>query len=135
MRVCFLLMLFFLQASAAGAAGRVCVGWDRPVAYIDSSPLPAADIIAYRLYYGTAPGAYTGYVTAPGKFTNGFCSTKFAAGAVYYFAVSALTGSAESELSSEISGTITNNSWLELRPSGLTIGNLGQNGTIKNLRY
>lgn len=77
-------------------AGQITLAWD---------PSPETNVVAYRIYYGVATGAYTNTVQV-GKVTTATVSN-LVAGIPYFFAATAVDEvGLESEFSAEVSGTI-----------------------------
>jgi hypothetical protein len=85
------------------------LAWDAPVYEIDGSPV--IGVAGYRIYYGTAPGVYTGSIDVGS--TPRYAIADFSAavphGVTYYLSVTAYDadGTTESSFSNEI--TMTNN--------------------------
>jgi hypothetical protein len=85
------------------------LAWDPPVYETDGSPV--IGVAGYRIYYGTAPGVYTGSIDVGS--TPRYSIANFSAavphGATYYLSVTAYDadGTTESSFSNEI--TMTNN--------------------------
>lgn len=83
----------------ASTAGAVRVSWDAT---------PNANVVGYRLYYGTAPGAYEQPKGAgiPVGNANSHLVEDLTRGQTFYFAVTAIDGAGgESAFSEEVVGT------------------------------
>lgn len=79
--------------------GEISLAWDAPVARVDGTPLPAAEIAGYNVYWGNLPGEYTGSKTVTGLEAMVDCVGGFD----YYFAVTTLdTAGQESAYSNEV---------------------------------
>jgi PKD repeat protein len=97
------LAVSFMSAGPA-LAGDATLSWAAPTTYTNGSPL--TDLGGYKVYYGTAPGAYTQSVDA-GKVTTYKVSNL--PNATYFFAVTAYnTAMTESAYSNEVSKSIVN---------------------------
>jgi hypothetical protein len=87
--------------STANAAGTkaVVIDWEAPTEYEDGSPF--IDLAGYRIWYGRAPGNYSGLLEiAPGMTSHKLHSL---APATYYFSITAYNyEGTESTLSNEI---------------------------------
>ena len=96
---CGLLML----AVAPAAAGTVTLAWDAPTTNTDGSPL--TNLAGFNVYYGTAPGVYSGPVDVGPVLQNQIVDLPD--GNTYYFAVTAYdTYGNESGYSNEVSKTL-----------------------------
>ncbi len=93
--------VFFILMVAYGVARCADVGlaWDAPVARVDGTPLPAAEIAGYNVYWGNQPGAYTDSMNVTGLEAMVDCVGGFD----YYFAVTTVdTMGQESAYSNEV---------------------------------
>ena len=83
--------------------------WDVPTTYSDNTPIPPQDIKEYRVYYGTAPGAYTKVISSGTSTAVAISDLKnqdpsLQVGQTYYFAVTCVDiTDMESDFSNEVS--------------------------------
>ncbi len=88
-------------SSDSEATGMAALTWEAPTTNVDGTAL--TKVVGYRIYYGSAPGAYKGYLDAGSRLDF---SISVAPG-TYYFAVSAYNSSGgESIPSNEVSKTV-----------------------------
>ena len=100
------LLATLLLFSGSAFAGTASLTWTAPTQYDDGSTLPASEISSYKIYYGTASGVYSGFITVPST-TTSYVVNNLNAGATYYFVVTATaTNLQESPYSNEASKTI-----------------------------
>lgn len=100
------LAAFSITVAAPGQAnGSASLSWTAPDAYTDGTSLPAADLIAYRIYAGSDAATLDRVAEVDGRTTN-FVAANLARG-THYFAVTAVSASgAESTLSAVGSKTV-----------------------------
>lgn len=72
--------------AAPPASGTVTVSWDAPTERIDDSPLE--NLAGFRVYYGTAPGAYTSKLEVNAPSLTSVVISSLPAG-TYWFVVTA----------------------------------------------
>jgi hypothetical protein len=92
-----------------GGSGGTATGtlsWAAPTTHTDGSPM--TDLAGFRIYYGTASGNYTGWITLAGKTSTSMSVATLAsavpASGTYYIAVTAYDSSGiESSYSNEVS--------------------------------
>ena len=82
------------------ATGSAALTWEAPAANTDGTAL--THLAGYKIYYGSAPGEYLGYLNAGTRLNY---SISLAPG-TYYFAVSAYNGYGESIPSNEVTKTV-----------------------------
>lgn len=101
----FLAALAISVASAGPAlAGDATLSWAAPTTYTNGTPL--TDLAGYKVYYGTASGAYTQVIDA-GKVTT--YKVANLPNSTYYFAVTAYNAAmVESAYSNEVSKSVAN---------------------------
>lgn len=80
--------------SATGGAGQVTLAW-----------APVSNATSYNVYSATASGVTTTNGTRISAATNGYVQTGLAAGATYYYVVTALNSAGESVASAQVSAT------------------------------
>lgn len=84
-------------------AGQAILSWDPPTTNVDMTPL--ADLVGYKIYYGTSPGDYVFNIDV-GKVTT-YTISNLPEGITYYFATTAYdTSGNESGYSNEVHKTI-----------------------------
>ena len=81
------------------------LSWDPPTSSAQAEPI--ANLDGYKIYYGTTPGVYSGFIDVPGNVTQypiaDLSSTVPVKGTTYYIAVTAFDyDNYESEYSNEI---------------------------------
>src|SRR5690606_29750328 len=98
-----------LPADTVGTGGETTVHTKAGTAMIGWNATPDSNVVGYRLYYGTAPGAYEqpkGSGIETGN-VNAYLVENLASGQTYYFAVTAIDAAGgESGYSKEVSRTI-----------------------------
>lgn len=101
----FLAALAMATASAGAAvAGEATLSWSAPTTYTNGSTM--TDLAGFKVYYGTAPGAYTQTIDA-GKV--GTYKVSSLGNGTYYFAVTAYNAAGtESAYSNEVSKSVMN---------------------------
>jgi hypothetical protein len=88
--------------SQTGGAGSVSLAWNVPTTYVDGTP--AAGMVGFKVYYGTASRTYTHIIDVK---TEPSCTVNSLAPGTYYFAITAYDSSGiESDYSNELSKTI-----------------------------
>ena len=90
--------LYFIVSSTIACAGQITLGWDKST---------EADVVGYKIYYGTASGNYTQNIkiTSPNIITAAILN--LLNGQKYYFAATAYNSSLmESNYSAEVFATI-----------------------------
>jgi fibronectin type III domain protein len=87
-----------LAGCGAGRSGVLDLSWTAPTANVDGSP--AADIVSYRVYYGTTPspcpgGTFVTVPSPPGTAGQNVTArlTKLNVGELYHVAVTAVSSS------------------------------------------
>lgn len=113
------LILAFLTlggTSRSLEAATVSLAWDPPVVNTDGTPV--SNLAGYRLYYGTAPHAYSNILTAG---TATAVVSNLQEGVTYYFAAVAFNDQGvESSFSEEISWTAPKAPLLDSDGDGMT---------------
>ena len=102
----FLALLVLAAAAPAATAGSIPLRW---------TPVESPDVSGYRIYYGTAPGVYSGSIDVPPRPSWYHlsdlidCTTNYADCTTYYIAVKALASPEVESVgySNEISGLPT----------------------------
>jgi hypothetical protein len=93
---CLRFFLFFSLLPVVQATQNIVLKWD---------PAQGSAVSGYRLYYGTASGAYIHQLDV-GSTTSTLVVSNLSEGRTYFFAVAAYNAAAESSRSNEISYTV-----------------------------
>ncbi len=84
------------------ANGHVSLAWDAPTQYVDGTTITGP--VGYKVYYGTASGAYTKIVDVQTALT---CDLNSLPHGTWYFAVTCYdSNGSESDFSNEINTTL-----------------------------
>jgi hypothetical protein len=90
------------SSNPTNATGSVSLAWNVPTTYVDGTP--AAGMVGFKVYYGTASRTYTHIIDVK---TEPSCTVNSLAPGTYYFAITAYDSSGiESDYSNELSKTI-----------------------------
>ncbi|MDQ2639204.1 MAG: putative Ig domain-containing protein [Pseudomonadota bacterium] len=81
---------FAITLTAPGPSGSATLSWTQPLQYTDGSPLPSDQLVGYRVYHGTSPGAMNEIIMVNDAASTAYTMNQLAAG-THYFAVTAVT--------------------------------------------
>lgn len=99
-----LLALALLPFSAM--AGEALVSWGAPTERTDGTPLPAAELAGYTVYWGPTSRGYTGEAVVDGGGTLSYRVIELPPGTWYFAVIARTTDGLQSTYSAEVSKTI-----------------------------